>query len=141
MLTIFFINLTLITLTVIIHYEVLFQLANKLPQINIALRYRVLIGVFAILLAHIIEIELFALGYYLMIHSDGFGSLTGNIDQSFLDCSYFSFTSFTTLGFGDIEPTGHIRFLTGLEALTGLVLITWSASFLFLEMQRYWPKK
>jgi hypothetical protein len=29
--------------------------------------------------------------------------------------------------------------MTGLEALTGLVMITWSASFTFLEMQRDWP--
>jgi hypothetical protein len=28
--------------------------------------------------------------------------------------------------------------LTGVEALTGLILITWSASFLFIEMQKYW---
>jgi hypothetical protein len=28
--------------------------------------------------------------------------------------------------------------LTGLESLTGLVLITWTASFLYYEMQRYW---
>lgn len=25
--------------------------------------------------------------------------------------------------------------------LSGLVLITWSASFLFVEMQRYWPTR
>jgi hypothetical protein len=26
-----------------------------------------------------------------------------------------------------------------MQALTGFVLITWSASFLLLEMQKYWP--
>jgi len=45
---------------------------------------------------------------------------------------------FTTLGFGDVIPYGAIRFMTGMEALTGLVLITWSASFAFIEMQRHW---
>jgi hypothetical protein len=33
---------------------------------------------------------------------------------------------------------GYLRYLTGIEALLGLLLITWSASFLFLEMQKYW---
>ena len=33
-----------------------------------------------------------------------------------------------------------LRYLTGLESLTGLVLITWSASFLYLEMTRYWDR-
>lgn len=58
-----------------------------------------------------------------------------------LDCVYFSFTTYTTIGFGDIAPTGHLKYLTGLQALTGLVLITWTVSFLFLEMQKYWKAK
>ncbi|PHS68881.1 MAG: ion transporter [Methylophaga sp.] len=135
------INAILVTAAVTIHYEMLYQLAKKLPSVPILPRFRVLLGVFTIILAHIFEIWLFALGYYLMINLEGLGALSGNFNQSLLDCSYFSFTSYTTLGFGDIEPSGHIRFLTGLESLTGLVLITWSASFLFLEMQKYWPKK
>ena len=57
-----------------------------------------------------------------------------------MDCVYFSFTTYTTLGFGDIEPFGDLRYLTGLESLPGLVLITWSASFLYLELTRYWDR-
>jgi uncharacterized membrane protein len=53
---------------------------------------------------------------------------------------YFSFTTYSTLGVGDIEPYGNIRFVTGLESLVGLVLITWTASFLYLEMTRYWDR-
>ena len=34
-------------------------------------------------------------------------------------------------------PVGAIRFLVGTEALTGFVLVTWSASFTFVEMQRF----
>jgi hypothetical protein len=55
-----------------------------------------------------------------------------------MDCVYFSFTTFTTLGFGDIAPMGDIRYLTGTESLTGLVLITWTASFLYVEMRKFW---
>ncbi len=135
------INISLITASVIIHYEVLYKLSQKLPTLTTPSRYKVLIGVFVILVTHIAEIWLFALGYYLMINIDGLGSLIGNFNQSLLDCSYFSFTNYTTLGFGDIEPSGHIRFLAGLESLTGLVLITWSASFLFIEMQKYWQQE
>ena len=137
----FIINTFLVALTVVIHYEVLYQLASRLPKQKIQPRYRVLTGVFAIIFTHIVEIWLFAIAYYFMIHNDGFGTLSGNFDQSLLDCSYYSFTTYTTLGFGDIVPAGYIRFLTGLESLTGLVMITWSASFLFLEMQKYWPKR
>lgn len=73
-----------------------------------------------------------------MIQAGKFGYLDGNFDGSLLDCAYFSFTSYTTLGFGDITPHGAIRFFPWIESLTSLVLITWTASFLFLEMQRYW---
>lgn len=141
MLTVFAINTAVIALAVIIHYEVLYQLANRLNDLFIQPRYKVLLGVFAILAAHTAEVWLFAIAYYFMLNTEGLGSLSGNFDHNLLDCVYFSFTNYTTLGIGDIEPSGHIRFLTGLESLTGLVLITWSASFLFLEMQKYWPKK
>jgi hypothetical protein len=35
-------------------------------------------------------------------------------------------------------PQGAIRIMVGPQALLGFVLITWSASFTFIEMQRYW---
>ena len=66
------------------------------------------------------------------------GWLSGNFNGTLTDAAYFSFTTYTTLGFGDIEPTGHLRFLAGIESLTGLVLITWTASFLYLEMRKDW---
>ena len=52
--------------------------------------------------------------------------------------SYFSAMTFTTVGFGDVYPLVPVRFLAGTETLTGLVLVTWSASFTFLEMARFW---
>ena len=137
----FLINTVIVTATVVIHYETLYQLARKLAVIHVEPRFKVLLSVMLIILAHVAEIWLFAIGYYVMIHYGDFGTLSGNIDLSLLDCSYFSFTTYTTLGFGDIEPSGYLRFLTGLESLTGLVMITWSASFVFLEMQKYWPKR
>jgi hypothetical protein len=51
---------------------------------------------------------------------------------------YYSGVIYTTLGLGDIQPEGHIRFITAMEALNGFLLITWSASFTFLAMGRLW---
>ncbi|WP_245929683.1 potassium channel family protein [Leucothrix pacifica] len=101
-------------------------------------RLRILVGVFGALVAHVAEVWLFAFAYYFMLDSGRYGSLEGNFNGTLMDASYFSFTTYTSLGFGDIEPLGDIRFLVGLEALTGLVLITWTASFMFIEMQRFW---
>jgi hypothetical protein len=134
----FTVNSFAVALAVLIHYEFVHQFSLRIPEMHMNHRYRILIGIFGALIVHSIEIWIFAVFYYFMHKSPGWGTLTGNFDGSIFDCAYFSFTTFTTLGFGDIAPIGNIRFLVGIESLTGLVLITWTASFLFLEMQRYW---
>lgn len=138
MLTVFLINSLIITLAVLIHYEFLFRISTVLPKMKIKHRFRIVFGVFGALVAHTIEIWLFAVAYYSLPQIQSSGHLEGNFDGSLMDCVYFSYTTFTTLGFGDIEPYGHIKHLVGLESLTGLLLITWTASFLYYEMQRYW---
>ncbi|MEH8015981.1 potassium channel family protein [Rheinheimera muenzenbergensis] len=135
---VFLINCLVVATAVLVHYEFLFRLSAVIPKIQIKHRYKIVFGVFGALVAHAVEIWLFALAYYLMHKAEGWGELTGNFNGSLMDCVYFSFTVFSTVGFGDIVPIGDLRYLTGIESLTGLVLITWSASFLFFEMQRYW---
>ena len=66
------------------------------------------------------------------------GSLSGAQSADVLECVYLSAMTFSTVGFGDLAPLGAIRFLSGTEALTGFVLDTWSASFTYLEMERFW---
>ncbi|AYF86775.1 potassium channel family protein [Pseudomonas sp. JS3066] len=132
------VNILVVLMAVIIHYEFLLRLNLLMPKLKIWHRSRIIFGVLGALVAHAVEVWIFAISYFLMIRAEGWGTLTGRFDGSLLDCVYFSFTTFTTIGFGDIEPVGSLRYLTGLEALTGLVLITWTASFLFIEMQKYW---
>lgn len=134
----FFIISPLVALAVVIHYEMLRLLWIVIPKINLFHRFKVVMGVFGMILAHTIEIWLFGAAFYFMHHSGRFGSLEGNFDGSLLDCVYFSFTNYTTVGYGDIEPFGPLRFLSGVEAITGLSLIAWSASFMFLEMTKFW---
>ncbi len=141
MIKVFFLNSLVVAIAVIIHYEFLFQLSSLIPKMKIKHRFRIVLGVFGALTAHAAEIWVFAFAYYFMHQSEGWGNLEGHFTGSLMDCVYFSFTTFTTLGFGDIEPIGDLRYLTGIEALTGLVLITWTASFLYFEMQRFWDSK
>jgi len=140
MITVFLVNLAVIGLAVMIHYEFLHRITLLLPNMLIRHRFRIVLGVFLALTAHAVEVWIFGISFYLMHHADGWGQLAGNFNGTLLDCVYFSFTTYTTLGFGDIEPQGDLRFLTGLESLTGLLLITWTASFLYLEMSRYWDE-
>ncbi len=138
MVEVFCINSLLVSLCVLIHYEFLLRASLVIQLLKIKNRFKVVIAVFAALIAHAIEIWIFAIAYFILNQQNGWGKLTGAFNQSLLDCSYFSFTTFTTLGFGDITPIGNLRYLTGIESLTGLILITWSASFLYYEMQKFW---
>jgi len=137
---VFVIHSLVVAIAVLIHYEFLYRITLFIPKMKIIHRYRIVVGVFGALIAHAVEIWFFAIAYYFMHHADNWGELTGNFKGTFMDCVYFSFTVFSTVGFGDIEPSGNVRYLTGIESLTGLVLVTWSASFLYFEMQKHWDK-
>lgn len=141
MLLIMIINSFLVGAAVLIHFEVLNWLSLTIPKLPVNRRLSILFGIFGALIAHVVEVWLFAFGIYGLVVSHHFGELQGAIGETLLDCVYFSFTCYTTLGFGDIHPVGNIRFLTGLEALTGVVLIAWTSSFMFIEMQKFWKTK
>ena len=138
----FIINSALVAIAIMIHYEMLYRLSRLMPTLVIKHRYRLVVGIFGALMAHITEIWMFAFGYLFVIKFTSLGSLIAFDSrepiEGIMNCIYYSFVTYTTLGFGDVIPTGSLRFLTGLEALTGLVLITWTASFMYFEMQKYW---
>lgn len=138
MLIIFLVICFLVGVCVMVHYEFLYQMTRLMPKLNIRHRIRIVLGVIGALIAHSVEVWIFALGYFWLHRVGEWGRLEGNYDGSLLASGYYSFTTFTTLGFGDIEPHGALRFVSGIESLSGLLLITWSASFLYIEMTRYW---
>ena len=57
------------------------------------------------------------------------------------DAMYLSAVTYSTVGFGDVAPIGGIRFLAATESLIGLMMVTWSASFTYLEMSRHWRRR
>ena len=130
----------LVAITVVIHCEVLRKLWITIPKLRMKHRVRVITGIFGTICAHIIGVWIFGLAFYQMITYGGFGNLDGRFDGSLIDAVYFSFTNYTTVGYGDIESGGQLRFLAGIEAIAGLSLITWSASFMFMEMMKFWEE-
>ena len=82
---------------------------------------------------------MFGLTYFALVSMKGTALYLPNTLWAFW-IAFISPPCFTTLGLGDIVPVGAIRFLVGTEALTGFVLVTWSASFTFVEMQRFFGK-
>ncbi len=138
---VYLVNLLIVMVVVMLHYGALHQLSNWIPRLNIAHRFKIVIGVLGALTAHVIEVWIFALTYFSLIKLDNWGRLEGNFGGTLLDCIYFSFTTYTTLGFGDIAPFGDIRFVVAIESLTGLVLIAWTASFLYFQIESEWQRE
>lgn len=132
------INMVIVAITVLIHYEVLSKLTRYLPVVPVPQRFRIVVGVAGALVAHVVEVWIFAYCYYVLVGQFNVGEFVGNYNGTLLDCFYFSFSSYTTVGFGDIAPIGDIRYLAAIESLVGFVLITWTASFLYLEMADGW---
>lgn len=130
-----------VALAVLVHYEGLRLLSGWLVRARGVRRRKVLLGVYGVMVLHIIEIWLFGGAYcLLLLLVPDAGQISGLVQAPLLDAIYLSAVTFTTVGFGDVAPVGAIRFLSGTEALTGFILITWSASFLYLEMEQYWRR-
>ncbi|PKM09506.1 MAG: ion transport 2 domain protein [Gammaproteobacteria bacterium HGW-Gammaproteobacteria-5] len=127
-----------VALSVMLHYEGLTQMARRLPSIAGQRHAKVLYGIFGVVILHVVEIWVFGTIAWGLLAIPGVGHVAGADTLGLLDAVYLSAVTFTTVGFGDLAPVGPIRFLCGMEALSGFVLITWSASFTYLEMNRFW---
>ena len=100
----------LVLATMFIHFEALRWTSLFLPRCAPVGRARVLVVVVGAFGAHMVEVIL-----------------------------YYSTVMYSSLGLGDVFPSEHLRVISGIESLNGLVLIGWSTSFTFLAMRRYWP--
>ena len=93
-------------------------------------------GVALALAAHIVEVIFFGVGWYWLIKA---GVVALSIESpTMLQAIYFSGAVYTSLGFGDIVPVANGEILAVSEAVTGLVLIGWTASFTFFQMRERW---
>ena len=126
-------------ITVLVHQTGLLAIGALAGRFASAHLRLVMLGVVGGILAlHVSEIGIYALAIGAAEHLFHLGRLIGDVDGSNLELLYFSAETFTSLGFGDILPTGQMRLLASFEPLNGLILIGWSASFIHLEINRYW---
>lgn len=131
----------LASISVLIHYESL-NLIERLVESFGSHRRRLIVTMIGLLLAHIVEIWFYAGAYSLLARYPDFGALHTNLagGTSPYDSVYYSAMVYTTVGFGDMVPSGGLRLITATEALVGLSLITWSASFTYFQMRATYGK-
>ncbi len=131
-------TLVLIGLAVLIHFQALRFLSLWQASHGASGRLKVLVIIFGLIAAHVIEAGVFAGGYWAGERLLQVGQFVGPQAMTAAQYFYFAIETFTTQGVGDLYPVGPLRLLASLEPLAGLILIGWSTSFTFLVMGPDW---
>ena len=131
-------GIALLAMTTFIHYETLRALTFGLQRLHMPARAKLMIVIFVAFFAHALEIALYAVAFWVLSTHFGIGSLGDDPHPSFDIAMYLSAETYTSLGYGDVVPGGDLRLLAGIETLNGLLLIGWSASYIFIAMERFW---
>ena len=133
--------IVIVLLVVSIHLDMLHSMKALMPRWHFLNRNRVGLLILAAIVDHLLEIGLFAIGLGILLTSGDLGQLAGAYEPGFTNDFYYSAVTYTALGFDDIRLTGPLRLFTAIELVTGLVLIAWTASAVFLEMRQYWRRQ
>jgi len=117
----------MVTLTVLIHLGGLSALLEIMQQHRRRARFgtglirqspAILLAAFGLFALHTLEIWGYAV-LYLLLHAL----------SDFEEALYFSTTTYTTLGYGDLVLPRAWRILGAIEAANGLILLGWSTAF------------
>ena len=83
--------------------------------------------VIGFMMAHIVEIMLWAAAY----------RLAGEL-RSFEEAAYFSAITFATIGYGDVTLSSEWRLASAIEGVNGILLFGWTTAFLFKVSELLW---
>jgi hypothetical protein len=133
------VSASLVVVTVVMFYELLRLTSNHLSDLPLPPRARIIVVVLAAFGGHTAAVWIYAGAYWLLAVWWQVPSFAGVPVEGFHDCLYFSVVTYTSLGFGDHVPVSHARLISGVEALNGLLLIGWPASFTYLAMSATGP--
>ena len=89
--------------------------------------------VLVLITLHALQISVWAVAYQALV--------PGAELATFEEALYFSFVTFTTLGYGDITLSEGWRLLSGIQALNGILLVGWTTALLFGLVQRTWHRQ
>jgi hypothetical protein len=129
-------------LNIVLHAAVIQGMIHRFSRRRVSLR-TTLLGVPILMGLHIVQVAVYAAGIWLLhaVYGEKAGTLSIGFPHDLETLWYFSACVFSTVGFGEIVPTGPLRFYVGIEAIAGLLLIAWSASYTFIVLQRSWANR
>lgn len=115
----------------LLHFSVMAGVMRWYSRSTLARPLKMLAGLYAAGAAHVTEAGIYGVAFAVGDRL-GLGSFRREAAMSAMDYFYFSLVNYTSLGLGAIYPDGHLRFVSGVEALNGFLLISCSASFIYL---------
>ena len=136
----FIVGAILIIITVLVHAFVLDGLIKFLERFSPLCRrkffkhYKVIlitITVFGVFCANVVQIWVWAAAFLF---------LEAEPIQTFEEALYFSTSSFTTAGYGDLVLSKEWRLMGSFEAANGMILFGWSTAFIFDVVSKLYKK-
>lgn len=129
------IGIALFLLALTLHVAIL-RLAKKMsPPGAPPAGLRLIAGSLLVLISHMLVGVLFAVGFA-WAASLGLGGFAKEPAMSAMDYYYFALITVSTVGLGDIYPTEHLRVITGIASLTGFMLISCTAQYIYKTMSK-----
>jgi hypothetical protein len=122
--------------TTAFHYEVISVVDGRLRLTRRSIRLALPGVIVTVVLAHLIEIAFYAMIFAAAAGPLALGGFVSAQPMSADDYFYFTAQTYSTLGYGDVVPTGRVRILAGIAPLNGLLLLAWSGSFLYNAVHR-----
>jgi Ion channel len=126
--------------SVYVHLGALLLLWWSYPRLVSVKRHFVGVMVLGVFVAHFLEIALFTAAMIAIAELGADDTPGGGLDSGRFDALYHSAAFYTTTG-GSPLPTTPLRLLSVAETLTGVILIAWTASFLFMVMKKHWEEQ
>jgi hypothetical protein len=121
--------LAMLTATASFHHGALRVIARAIAGRRVT-RHWVVFVLAALVGTHLVEIALYAGAFAIGANVLDLGALHGSSGNA-RDFFYFAAETYSTLGYGDLVPVGALRLVASVEALNGLMLLSWSGAFLF----------
>ena len=113
-----------------LHYEAI-QRLDRLARRSIGAYPALLFVICGLVCLHLLEIGIYAAIFHLADQTLSLGDFGGKAFPSNMDYFYYAAEAYASLGYNNVIPIGEMRLITSITPLNGLLLLTWSGSFLF----------